>query len=293
MTDGYKIVIAAMIVLGAAPAASAQSVRDGIMQWQKGDHAAAVATWTSLAAQGDADAAFNLAQAYRLGKGVPIDLTRAQALFMQAARKGHVDAATTLGLLLFQNGDPRGAMRWLSQAASAGEPRAMLLFGTALYNGDGTLPDPVRAYAFVSRSAAQGYAPARASLLDLDQAMPIDQRQRGIALAQAMANNRVPASVTAHSPLARKAPIAPKPMLGLPPPSGAGDWKIQLGAFGKRAAAEALFARVRGQLGAVQPFYTPAGKVIRLQIGPYTDRAAASAACAALRGQPCLTVAPR
>lgn len=52
------------IVLGAAllfavPAA-AQTVRSGVEAWQKGDHAAAVAAWTPLAARGDADAAFNL-----------------------------------------------------------------------------------------------------------------------------------------------------------------------------------------------------------------------------------------
>ena len=32
----------------------------------------------------------------------------------------------------------------------------MLLYGTALYNGDGVAPDPVTAYAYVSRAAAQG-----------------------------------------------------------------------------------------------------------------------------------------
>ena len=43
-------------LLLAAPGA-AQTVSTGIDQWQKGQHEAAVATWTPLAAQGDADAA--------------------------------------------------------------------------------------------------------------------------------------------------------------------------------------------------------------------------------------------
>ena len=53
------------------------------MPSQKGDVDKAVATWRPLADKGNADAAFNLGQAYRLGKGVPIDLAKAQSLFEQ------------------------------------------------------------------------------------------------------------------------------------------------------------------------------------------------------------------
>src|SRR5687767_6315820 len=161
--------------------AAAQSVRAGIDAWQKGDTAGAVAIWRPLADKGDADAAFNLGQAYRLGKGVPLDLAQAQGWLERAARKGHVDAQSTLGLLLFQNGNRVSAMRWLKAAAEAGEPRAMLMVGTALYNGDGVAADPVTAYAYVSRAAAQGLAPAQATLADLDAAMSLDQRQKGVA----------------------------------------------------------------------------------------------------------------
>ena len=149
---------------------------------------------------GDADAAFNLGQAYRLGKGVVIDLAQAQNWLERAARKGHIDAQTTLGLLLFQNGNRVSAMRWLSLAAEAGEARALLMVGTALYNGDGVTQDPVRAYAYVSRAAAQGLAPAKATLADMDEVMPLEQRKRGVALAQQMA----------AAPKAEPASAAPK-----------------------------------------------------------------------------------
>ena len=62
----------------------------------------AVAIWRPLAEKGDADAAFNLGQAYRLGRGVPINLGAAKTWFERAADKGHLDAQTTLGLLLFR-----------------------------------------------------------------------------------------------------------------------------------------------------------------------------------------------
>ena len=284
------------VALALAVPASAQSVRLGIEAWQKGDHAAAVAVWTPLAARGDADAAFNLGQAYRLGKGVAIDLGRAYQYLEQAARKGHVDAAATLGILTFQNGNRTGAMRWIKIAANGGEPRSLLLYGVALYNGDGVAADPVTGYAHVSRAAAQGMASAKETLADMDAAMPRDQRAKGLALAKSMVAARrgsAPVAETAaFQKTAEREPVANSPARTAPVPSS-GDWRIQLGAFGQRATAEALFAKLRGKVGARQVFYVPAGKVIRLQVGPYASRAAAASACAALGAQACFPVPAR
>lgn len=295
------------VVIGAmALPAAAQSVRSGIEAWQKGDTAGAVAIWRPLAEAGDADAAFNLGQAYRLGRGVVIDLAQAQNWLERAARKGHVDAQTTLGLLLFQNGNRVGAMRWLGLAADAGEARALLMVGTALYNGDGVPVDRVKAYAYVSRAAAQGLAPAQATLADMDAVMPLEQRQKGVAMAKAMAAGQkpvvpgVPPKTPAAKPPAPKAatpkPAAPKP--AAPPAikpvvAASGNWRIQLGAFGQRKSAEGLFAKLSGKLGGRQAYYVSAGAVVRLQAGPFESRAAASAACAKLAPQACFPVEAR
>ena len=286
----FRIASAALALL-AAPAA-AQSVRAGIEAWQKGEHAAAVAVWAPLAAKGDADAAFNLGQAYRLGKGVPIDLGRAHQYLEQAARKGHVDAAATLGILLFQNGNRTGAMRWIKVSANGGEPRSQLLYGVALYNGDGIAADPVSGYAYVSRSAAQGLASAKETLADMDAAMPHEQRIKGLAMAKAMVAARQstpPVAKTSSPPALVRKKVGPSS----PALLASGPWRIQLGAFGQRATAEALFAKVRGKVGARQAYYVASGKVVRLQVGPYASRAAATAACAALGGQACFAVAAR
>jgi cell division septation protein DedD len=224
---------------------------------------------------------------------VPLDLPRAQQYFETAARKGHVDAATTLGILLFQNGNRTGAMRWLKQAADAGDARAMLLYGTALFNGDGTARNPVKAYALVSRAAAQGLVAARETLLELDETLPLKERQEGIALAKTMVGAKGPAPTpkpaikVAAKPV--DAPPAPAPLRPAPITAAAkvptsGGWRIQLGAFGQRATAEALFARLRGKIGARQAYYISAGKVVRLQVGPFESRAAAASACKALGG---------
>lgn len=309
-----KLLAGLTIALAAVPAA-AQTVQAGIDAWQKGDTAGAVAIWRQLAEKGDPDAAFNLGQAYRLGRGVPLDLGQAQNWFERAARKGHIDAQTTLGLLLFQNGNRVAAMRWLNSAADAGEPRALLMVGTALYNGDGVPEDHVKAYAYVSRAAAQGLAAAKATLADMDAVMPLDQRQKGVAMAQALASAKRPAAPPAAPPKTAAAkPLPAKPPAARPPaakpvaaapakPAAAapakpavaasGNWRIQLGAFGQRKSAEALYAKLSGKLAGRQAYYIPVGAVVRLQAGPFESRAAASAACSRLAPQPCFAVEAR
>jgi len=301
-----------LAIAGLALPASGQTVRAGIEAWQKGDTAGAVAIWRPLAEKGDADAAFNLGQAYRLGRGVPLDLAQAQGWLERAARKGHLDAQTTLGLLLFQNGNRVAAMRWLKGAAEAGEARALLIVGTALYNGDGVERDPIKAYAYVSRAAAQGLAPAKATLADMDSVMPLDQRQKGVALAQEMASakkleapvptKQLPPKSAAAKPATPKPPVA-KPATAAPAKAAAtpaksvtvpsGKWRIQLGAFSQRKSAEGLYEKLSGKLGGRQAFYVPAGAVVRLQAGPYESRAAASSACAKLAPQSCFPVEAR
>jgi len=295
-----RTLLLALTIGFAAVPVSAQSVKAGIEAWQKGDAAEAVKIWQPLAERGDADAAFNLGQAYRLGKGVPLDLAQAQRWLEQAARKGHVDAAATLGLLLFQNGNRVSGMRWLKAAAEAGEPRALLMVGTAMYNGDGVPQDPVTAYAYVSRAAAQGLAPAKATLADMDQIMPLEQRQKGLELAKAMAGGKKAAKPTpAERKAAAKPPAPPKAkapapaMTTTPQATAGGKWRIQLGAFSQRSSAEALFGKLSAKLGGRQPYYVPVGKVTRLQVGGFESRAAASAACARLSPQACFPVEAR
>src|SRR5438105_14449979 len=195
----------ALLCAVAAPAAT-QTVKAGIQAWQRADYSAAVAIGRPLAEKGDADAAFNLGQAYRLGRGVPTNIAAATTWFQRAAAKGHVDAETTLGLLLFENGDQAGGLKWLKAAAEKGEPRALLVYGTALVNGDGIARDPVLGYAYVSRAAAQGFAPAKETLADLDRMLPLEARKKGVAIASVKAKVAPPPSSKPVQP-----PAKPKP----------------------------------------------------------------------------------
>ncbi|HEY7004951.1 MAG TPA: tetratricopeptide repeat protein, partial [Sphingomicrobium sp.] len=132
-----KYLVAAAFLIWAGAPALAQTVTAGIDAWQRADYAGAVAIWRPLAEKGDADAQFNLGQAYRLGRGVQTNIAAAKTWFERAAAQGHLDGQTTLGLLLFETGDQAGGLKWLKKAADRGEPRALLVYGTALVNGDG------------------------------------------------------------------------------------------------------------------------------------------------------------
>ncbi len=295
------ILLAASAAALASPSA-AQSVKAGVEAWQQGDYGRATAIWRVLADKGDADAAFNLGQAYRLGRGVTASTAQAASWFEKAAKKNHLDAQVSLGLLLFDSGDRPAALKWLGLAAERQEPRAMLVVGTALFNGDGLPRDPVKGYAYVSHAAAQGLQPAKSTLAEMNKVMPLAERQKGVALALGKVRSVKPA--TEQPAAAKPAPVkvadtkaaspSPAPVTSRKPviaPAQVGGWRIQLGAFSTRGAAQGLYGTLSGKLGGAQAYYVPAGAVTRLQVGPFASRAAASAACAKLKPQACFPVA--
>ena len=206
------LIVAMAAALASAPLA-AQSVEQGIDAWQQGNYANAVAIWRPLAEAGDPDAQFNLGQAYRLGRGIPTNVAESKAWFERAAAQGHVDAATTLGLLLFQTGEQAAGLKWLKVAAEQDEPRALLVYGTALYNGDGVTQDPVLGYAYVRRAAAQGLAPAKETLAQLDSIMSAQDRKIGAAMAESLGKNAGTANFggTKAPPTAQAKSPKPKP----------------------------------------------------------------------------------
>jgi hypothetical protein len=291
-----KYLVATVLAALLSAPLSAQSVKAGIEAWQRADYPSAVAIWRPLAERGDADAQFNLGQAYRLGRGVPINLSAAKTWLERAAASGHVDAETTLGLLLFQNGEQLQGLKWLKQAAEQGEPRALLVYGTALYNGDGLTQDRVLGYAYVSRAAAQGLGPAKETLDQLDRLMPVADRQKGVLIARSKAKATPPPSSKPDKParVAQAKPSAPKPAPATNSAVSAavgGGWRIQLGAFSQRGAAESLYQRLSSKsvLAGRNPYYIAVGSMTRLQVGPFPSKAAAAAACGSL-GPPCFAV---
>ena len=181
---GWICGAAAIALLGAAPASA--DVRAGVDAWSRGDYAAAVSEWEGPAAVGDPDAMFNLGQAYRLGRGVPHDEARAEMLYAQAAAAGHVQAADTYGLMLFQDGRREEALPYIQDAARRGDPRSQYLLGIAHYNGDIVPQDWVRAYALLALANGAGLPQAVPAIAEMDQHIPIEQRRDAATLAETM-----------------------------------------------------------------------------------------------------------
>lgn len=336
-------------------------VKAGEDAWNRGDYTAAVQQWEAPAAQGDPDAQFHLAQAYRLGRGVPRDLAKAELLFGKASAQGHVEASDFYGLMMFDRGERAAAMPYIRAAAGRGDPRAQYLLGIAHFNGDLEPKDWVRAYALMTLAQSAGLPQAAPAMVQMDQHIPLAQRQAAATLAaklgeEAETNRRnqlaavdlgstvaappsavaavaapvapppatpprstppsatppsptppSPAPVaTAPAPASTPAPLrqtaAPRPAPAPVPAAAAtsakspasGPWRVQLGAFGVAANADALWSRVKGrpELAGHPRANVKAGAVTKLQATGFASREAASRACAGLTaaGLTCLPV---
>ncbi|WP_373491135.1 SPOR domain-containing protein [Parasphingorhabdus sp.] len=161
-------------------------VKAGVDAWGRGDFQTALNEWRGPAAKGDADAQFNLGQAYKLGRGVPQDLQQAESWYKKAADQGHLQANDNYGLILFQANRRSEALPYLQASAQRGEPRAQYVLGTAHFNGDFVEKDWIKAYAMMTRASAQQLPQATSNLAQMDRFIPIEDRRRAIELAGQM-----------------------------------------------------------------------------------------------------------
>jgi cell division septation protein DedD len=212
--------------------------------------------------------------------------------FRKAAIQGHARAEDNYGRLLFQTGKRAEAMPYIRKSAARGDPRGQYILGTAYFNGEFVGKDWPRAYALMSHAAASGLAPAATSLAQMDQYIPADQRQKGLALAADMERKdkgAMPAAVeptdlgpagaaTARSgprgdyspviALAKPTPTKPSPAprpvpaKAVPAPvkpaapatPATGGWRIQLGAFSENGRAQMLWAQLSKRISGLSSY---------------------------------------
>lgn len=298
--------------LGSIRPAVAQdaAVQAGVAAYDRGDYAGAMQAWRRAADKGDADAQYNIGQIYKLGRGVPVDLAEAEKWYRLAALQGHDLGEANYGMLLFENGKREEAVPWLERAVAHGEPRAQYLLGVMLFNGDGVAKNWVRAYALMLRASTGGLDAATRTLAQMDQYIPLADRQAGKTLASRYAKDEH-AAVPAGSPGGRApalsadatvataqatAPARHPPRLPRADPMkpaaaltvAAGPWRLQLGAFATPGNAEKLWGQIRPRFPGRQPFYPKSGAFTRLLVGPFASRADAEKACGAIK--PCMAV---
>lgn len=318
MRAGLLLTLAAVAL--AAPASA--DTKAGVDAWERGDYKTAVDQWRAAAAGGDADAQFNLGQAYKLGRGVPVDTQKAEDLYRQAAGRGHSQAADNLGLALFQNGKPRDAVPYLEKSAARGEPRAQYILGTMLFNGIDITKDWVRAYALLTQAGRAGLPQAGQTLTQMDQYIPTDQRQAGIALADranappppsgelagssasGIRGLDLPPSQAGQRPLAPPPPLTSRPAVSPPAPAtraptrtpapapvaAGGRWRLQLGAFGDPGNARRLSQQLAARFPGRSFDLVKSGAITRVLVGPFATQAEAKGACGSV--SPCVPVGP-
>ena len=278
--------VLAMLSLSLVEQPLLADVKTGVDAWTRGEYDKAVKEWRGPALKGDADAQFNMGQAYKLGRGVKADLDVAADWYLRASRQGHMQASDSYGHLLHYRGKVAEALPYLQASADRGEPRSQYLIGTELFNGNNTPKDWVKAYAYMTRASSAGLAPASRSLSQMDQYIPLETRQQGVVLAGDLErragktrndqlagfdiNTKPPVSVAKPVTLPPSKPAQNTGQPGFPvdippmpgdkpyekpiakpvqaPVATNGNWRIQLGAFSNENNAKSLWASLERKI---------------------------------------------
>lgn len=255
-----------------------------------------IAELRTAAQAGDADAQYELAEVYRMGRGVTADPEAAIMWYRRAATKGHARASDELGFTLFAHGERREAIPYIEKAAARGDARAFYLLGTSHFNGDYVTKDWPLAYAQTSRAAEAGLPAAKRNLDQMGRYLLAGDRAKADEILSTLPPvRRTSAPAPVSKPVQQAVAAAPSP-----PPSPTvtkGPWKAQVGAYGSaegaRAGWQTLSARVK-RLATLEQRIVPAGKVTRLQAFGLLNRAEAEALCRDVKraGGDCFTIAP-
>jgi TPR repeat protein len=198
------VAIAALMTFSSTRADEKTDRANALQVLQKGDYAAALATFKPLAEKGDPyaqfvlgqmaeqglgipqsyreaarwyklaagagepDAMTNLGYLYEQGKGVPQDYKEAVDLYRKAAEAGNAVAQTNLANVYFQGKltaqNDKEAAAWYAEAARQGDPAAQFNLARMLDRGRGVEKDPKRALELYTESAKAGFPSAQLNL---------------------------------------------------------------------------------------------------------------------------------
>ncbi len=179
----YVLSAAMLLPAGAAWA----DINSANAAYNRGDYTSAVAEYRKMALAGDAVAQYNLGQAYKLGRGVPVDQNLALDWYRKAAEHNPPlpEAQDAYGLMLFQSGKRQEAIPYIQRSADRGDPRAQYVLGTAYFNGDMVRKDNIKAFAYMTlASASQNLPKASEALATMQAYIPLPEQEQGQALAR-------------------------------------------------------------------------------------------------------------
>ena len=124
--------------------------------------------YVKAAAQGNAEAQYNLGVLYANGNGGPQDYAIARGWYEKAAAQGYAGAQNNLGIL-YEHGwgvpqDYAMAQQWWEKAAAQGNAEAQFNLGLLYQDGWGVPQDYAMGRQWYEKAAAQGYAGAQYNL---------------------------------------------------------------------------------------------------------------------------------
>lgn len=297
----------------------------GLLLFQRGERSRALPYITAAADRGDPRAQYLIGLAHFNGDLVAKDWVRAYALVSLAQQQGLAQAVSALAqmdqhvpmeerkqavVLAAELASQADATR--ARQLAAADLRTQVPTGNPAAAAVSAPPPKVTPRPPVVASAGDAVDRARRvagsdspATAGADYARPATDAPRPIPPKAAPPPPPPPAprpapTVAKPAPLPAK-PAAPKPAPAVaaapsPPPAvvAGGAWRIQLGAFGVVANADALWNRIkaRPEVAGHPRLNVKAGTVIKLQAGGYGSQAAAQAACSKLTaaGFTCIAV---
>ncbi len=276
----------------------------GLLLFDRGQRVAAMPYVRAAAERGEPRAQYLLGLAHFNGDLAVKDWVRAYALVSLAQQAGLARATPALlqmdkYIALEQR---QQAVALASELASQAEANLARQLASADLNAGPAIvrippAQPARSASYPTVASAQGAvaAAARAAGTESPRTAGADYARPAAPPPQvAVARPPTPAPAPARPP-------APAPVVNRPAPAvvaatavTSGVWRVQLGAFGVSANADAMWNKVRSrpELAGHPRINATAGKVIKLQAGGFASQEAARTACSRLAdaGVSCLAV---
>lgn len=153
--------VAGAVLLGLLYSLSASAdMKKALEAIQKRDYETAYELWLPLAEDGSSSAQHNIAQLYRLGKGIPQNFKKASEWYLRAAERWHAPSQYNLALL-FENGlgvplNYEEARFWYRKSANQDYGVAQFNLAVMYSIGQGMDPDFVQAHKWYDIAAEKG-----------------------------------------------------------------------------------------------------------------------------------------
>lgn len=175
------VLLTSLALLASPVLGQGDPLGDAVRAIESGRHSQAAQILQPLAQNGNVIAQFRLGALYYQGQGVPEDEKQAIYWWKKAAAQGYAEAMYQLGsafLLGTQAAkivpDPdREAAMWYFQAASAGHAEAQYHLGLLFLAGKGVIDSRPEAARWMRKAAAQGHQEARNALRSIEAGKPV------------------------------------------------------------------------------------------------------------------------